>query len=185
MNFTLPAAAATYVHRVGRTGRAGAQGLAVSLVAVQNELVWFHKCKNGGHDGGCTAVQSAGAGSVPTGDASMHWGRGKKSAACTLWQCETELLGAVSELLGDTEVPAVTEKDLERGREHVRAIAATSRPDVAKAVLATKRHIAVVGPQAQRLYGMELAAQKSALAMRARAEDWREMLRAGRGNVVA
>ncbi|MEN6365973.1 MAG: hypothetical protein ABFC88_04070 [Thermoguttaceae bacterium] len=31
MNFDLPQEAETYVHRIGRTGRAGARGVAVSL----------------------------------------------------------------------------------------------------------------------------------------------------------
>lgn len=32
INFSLPESAATYVHRIGRTGRAGAKGMAISLV---------------------------------------------------------------------------------------------------------------------------------------------------------
>jgi len=33
INFDLPMVAEDYVHRIGRTGRAGAEGLAISLVA--------------------------------------------------------------------------------------------------------------------------------------------------------
>ena len=32
VNYSLPFDAATYVHRIGRTGRAGAEGIAVTFV---------------------------------------------------------------------------------------------------------------------------------------------------------
>jgi len=38
INFELPNVAEDYVHRIGRTGRAGAQGEAISLVCVDEEL---------------------------------------------------------------------------------------------------------------------------------------------------
>lgn len=44
INVTLPDKAENYIHRVGRVGRAERLGLAISLVAVQKELVWFHTC---------------------------------------------------------------------------------------------------------------------------------------------
>ena len=37
VNFDLPGAAEDYVHRIGRTGRAGAEGQAVSLVSLDEE----------------------------------------------------------------------------------------------------------------------------------------------------
>lgn len=71
INVTLPDKAEDYVHRVGRVGRAGAPGLAISLVATcevflsvsvllvvfffvfcffqlggLQELVWYHTCNN-------------------------------------------------------------------------------------------------------------------------------------------
>ena len=45
INATLPETAEEYVHRVGRVGRAGAPGLAVSLVAEPHERVWFCRKK--------------------------------------------------------------------------------------------------------------------------------------------
>jgi superfamily II DNA/RNA helicase len=37
VNYDLPRAAADHVHRIGRTGRAGAQGLAVSFISADTE----------------------------------------------------------------------------------------------------------------------------------------------------
>ena len=45
INVTLPETAEEYVHRVGRVGRAGAPGVALSLVADAPERVWFCKKK--------------------------------------------------------------------------------------------------------------------------------------------
>src|SRR5262249_14529110 len=40
-NFDLPNVPETYVHRIGRTARAGAEGTAISLVAGPEELSWL------------------------------------------------------------------------------------------------------------------------------------------------
>lgn len=52
VNMTLPNKSENYIHRVGRVGRAERYGLAVSIVAAQNETVWFHTC-NRAKNGGC------------------------------------------------------------------------------------------------------------------------------------
>jgi ATP-dependent RNA helicase RhlE len=41
VNFDLPNVPETYVHRIGRTARAGAEGVAISLVAGAEELGWL------------------------------------------------------------------------------------------------------------------------------------------------
>jgi superfamily II DNA/RNA helicase len=41
VNFDLPNIPETYVHRIGRTARAGAEGVAISLVAGAEELAWL------------------------------------------------------------------------------------------------------------------------------------------------
>jgi ATP-dependent RNA helicase DDX1 len=60
INVTLPDEPATYLHRIGRVGRADRMGLAVSFVATQPEKVWFHKCANRGAKCANTALTSAG-----------------------------------------------------------------------------------------------------------------------------
>jgi ATP-dependent RNA helicase DDX1 len=64
INMTLPEEADDYIHRIGRVGRSDRMGLAISLVAIEDqEKVWYHKCSNRGigcsnrqliQDGGCT-----------------------------------------------------------------------------------------------------------------------------------
>ena len=41
MNFDLPNIPETYVHRIGRTARAGAEGIAISLVAGGEEMAYL------------------------------------------------------------------------------------------------------------------------------------------------
>ena len=55
INLTLPDDPAQYYHRIGRVGRAGKLGLAISIVAVEdNEKVWYHaNCRKKGGVG-CT-----------------------------------------------------------------------------------------------------------------------------------
>jgi ATP-dependent RNA helicase DDX1 len=49
INMTLPDEAEDYVHRIGRVGRSDRMGLAISLVATDNnEKVWYHKCNRKG-----------------------------------------------------------------------------------------------------------------------------------------
>lgn len=50
VNLTLPDRSESYIHRVGRVGRAEIPGLAISIVATCKEAVWYHSCgkaKNG------------------------------------------------------------------------------------------------------------------------------------------
>lgn len=42
INITLPDEKSSYVHRIGRVGRADRMGLAISLVSSVPEKVWYH-----------------------------------------------------------------------------------------------------------------------------------------------
>lgn len=50
VNFDLPRSADDYTHRIGRTGRAGAEGLAISLVSPSTVAHWQLICKRQGLD---------------------------------------------------------------------------------------------------------------------------------------
>ena len=50
VNYDLPQCPEDYIHRIGRTGRAGAEGLAISLITSQDHLKWrdIHRMMNPG-----------------------------------------------------------------------------------------------------------------------------------------
>ncbi|XP_031696357.1 ATP-dependent RNA helicase DDX1-like, partial [Anarrhichthys ocellatus] len=79
INVTLPDEKQNYVHRIGRVGRAERMGLAISLVAMEKEKVWYHVCANRGR--GCYNT------------------RLKEDGGCTIWYNEKELLSDVEEHL--------------------------------------------------------------------------------------
>ncbi|XP_034000001.1 ATP-dependent RNA helicase DDX1 isoform X5 [Trematomus bernacchii] len=79
INVTLPDEKQNYVHRIGRVGRAERMGLAISLVAMEKEKVWYHVCANRGR--GCYNT------------------RLKEDGGCTIWYKEKELLSDIEEHL--------------------------------------------------------------------------------------
>ena len=84
INVTMPDQKENYVHRIGRVGRADRMGLAISLVAIDdNEKVWYHSnCKNRGK--GCYNTNLTDQG------------------GCCIWYNERNLLGEVEDHLGIT-----------------------------------------------------------------------------------
>lgn len=79
INMTLPDEKQNYVHRIGRVGRADRMGLAISLVAMEKEKVWYHVCPNRGK--GCYNTKL------------------KENGGCTIWYNEKELLSEIEEHL--------------------------------------------------------------------------------------
>ncbi|KAK1888821.1 ATP-dependent RNA helicase DDX1 [Dissostichus eleginoides] len=79
INVTLPDEKQNYVHRIGRVGRAERMGLAISLVAMEKEKVWYHVCANRGR--GCYNT------------------RLKEDGGCAIWYKEKELLSDIEEHL--------------------------------------------------------------------------------------
>jgi superfamily II DNA/RNA helicase len=91
VNFDLPNVAETYVHRIGRTARAGADGVAISLVAGNEEMAYLRDIEKlirialpredhrtpGHRDTAPAPSQHRGARSGPRG----HAARGNEAAA--------------------------------------------------------------------------------------------------------
>jgi ATP-dependent RNA helicase DDX1 len=90
INMTLPDKAEDYVHRVGRVGRAGAPGLAISLVAACEEKVWFHSCKD---------------------KEKCHNSKLAAKGGCCIWYNEPQLLTAIEERLGGEPVLVISESN--------------------------------------------------------------------------
>ena len=79
INYELPDAAENYVHRIGRTGRAGLTGEAISLVAPdeREQLAAIEKllkmklqvvpCPNSNRSGGRAAIREGGPNPAPNG----------------------------------------------------------------------------------------------------------------------
>jgi superfamily II DNA/RNA helicase len=55
VNYDLPQCPEDYIHRIGRTGRAGAEGKAINLISGQDRFKWRDICRMMGHP--CDDVQ--------------------------------------------------------------------------------------------------------------------------------
>eukprot|EP00064_Thunnus_orientalis_P016415 superscaffoldBa00003253_g16480 len=140
INVTLPDEKQNYVHRIGRVGRAERMGLAISLVAMEKEKVWYHVCANRGR--GCYNT------------------RLKEDGGCTIWYNEKELLSDIEEHLKctitqcepDIKVP-VDEFDGKVSYGQRRALGGGNY----------KGHVDVLAPTVSELANLEREAQTSFL----------------------
>lgn len=84
INVTLPDEKSNYVHRIGRVGRAERMGLAISLVGIEPEKVWYHGqwCSSRGKNCWNTNLTD--------------------QKGCCIWYPETRYLGDIEEHLGVT-----------------------------------------------------------------------------------
>jgi ATP-dependent RNA helicase DDX1 len=84
INVTLPDEKSNYVHRIGRVGRAERMGLAISLVGMEPEKVWYHGqwCSSRGKNCWNTNLTD--------------------QKGCCIWYPETRYLGEIEEHLGVT-----------------------------------------------------------------------------------
>eukprot|EP01125_Pyxidicula_operculata_P015685 TRINITY_DN5350_c0_g1_i1.p1 TRINITY_DN5350_c0_g1~~TRINITY_DN5350_c0_g1_i1.p1 ORF type:complete len:712 (-),score=166.83 TRINITY_DN5350_c0_g1_i1:31-2166(-) len=80
INYTLPAKAEDYIHRIGRTGRANKMGLAISLVGAHEEKVWYHQCRSKGAD--------------------CYDTRDLSEGGCSIWYNELQILQDIEALIG-------------------------------------------------------------------------------------
>ncbi|KAM9960427.1 hypothetical protein ACTFIW_009567 [Dictyostelium discoideum] len=84
INYTLPESFEDYIHRVGRVGRSDRIGLAISLVAYEQEKVWYHTCRDKGK--GC------------------HNTKLTENGGCCIWYDEPQLFTAIQENIGPIEL---------------------------------------------------------------------------------
>lgn len=121
VNFTLPDKTEDYVHRVGRVGRAGATGIAISLVASCEEKVWFHSCKNRGD--GCRNTKLANKG------------------GCCVWYNEPQLMSQIEDRLGGIPVQEIDSQTLQCPGLHGANTAELSKEAEAKRLLSHNEEI--------------------------------------------
>ncbi|KPP75890.1 ATP-dependent RNA helicase DDX1-like [Scleropages formosus] len=140
VNVTLPDEKQNYVHRIGRVGRAERMGLAISLVAMEKEKVWYHVCPNRGR--GCYNT------------------RLKENGGCTIWYNEKELLSEIEEHLKCTITQC--EPDLKVPVDEFDGKVTYGQRRAAGGGL-YKGHVDVLAPTVQELASLEKEAQTSFL----------------------
>jgi len=158
INVTLPSEAPTYIHRVGRVGRADHVGLAISIVAAEGiqERVWFHTCGTKGRGCNRTALVEQGG--------------------CTIWFDEPDMLEDVEKLLGGTQVPHLDRERLAMGADFVASLASKGRRVVDDGAAASGAHVAALKPTVEQLADLEVRAQQVFWDTK-RENKWRDMLK--------
>ncbi|MCJ8750037.1 hypothetical protein PDJAM_G00194460 [Pangasius djambal] len=142
INVTLPDEKQNYVHRIGRVGRAERMGLAISLVAMEKEKVWYHVCPNRGR--GCYNT------------------RLKEEGGCTIWYNEKELLGEIEDHLKCTITQC--EPDIKVPVDEFDGKVAYGQRRAAGGGL-YKGHVDILAPTVQELANLEREAQTSFLQL--------------------
>jgi ATP-dependent RNA helicase DDX1 len=155
INCTLPDRPETYIHRIGRVGRAEATGLAISIVATQPEKQWFHSCGNRGK--GC------------------HNTNLTTQGGCCIWFNEQEMLAQIEGKLGNITVPHFDRHALYKGAQYLIEQAALGRgkPDDIYSVAA--QHVELLQPSVQALLKLETEAQFNYLEIK-HMDRWKNML---------
>lgn len=144
INLTLPDKSENYIHRVGRVGRAERLGLAISLVAVQKEAVWFHTC--GKPKGGVCKRK-----------------RLVDDGGCVMWYDESKLLTEIEgRLKGRVEELGSTFKRKDENAGQVLYGIRIGEEEVFKQ---TRKHIESLQPAVRELMQMEDDAQASFFAL--------------------
>ncbi|XP_075243162.1 ATP-dependent RNA helicase DDX1-like [Convolutriloba macropyga] len=132
----------TYVHRIGRVGRAERMGLAIALVSRFKEKVWYHQCPSRGKN--CSNI-----------NLTDHGG-------CCKWYDETTYLGEIEEHLGTT-IPQIN-PDM-----HVAADEFAGKVTYGQKITNMKsnynNHVSQLAPAVRELADMETMAQRSFLSL--------------------
>lgn len=160
VNLSLPDLSETYVHRIGRTGRADAVGLAVSLVSAVNTKEWFHTCRRRDRGRGCRNTEDVGRG------------------GCCTWINEPELLLGVEVRLGGMDIARLDISNVAGGVDAFQRRAAEVRARGDAASAATASHLRFLSGHVERLAALETQAQDSFHLLKSQGR-WAAMLRDG------
>jgi len=152
VNMTLPEPSEQYIHRVGRVGRAGCPGLAISLCATAPEKVWWHTCNRKDRGVGCrnNALLEA--------------------QGCCKWFDEPAIKKEIEVRLSKGKetpivIPYMERSNLTLGREHCQAMAKQHRGgDTSSRLLAqSQEHVDILRPAVTQLADLEVLAQRNYL----------------------
>eukprot|EP00871_Galdieria_phlegrea_P004550 jgi/Galph1/5096/GphlegSOOS_G3686.1 len=141
INVTLPDNVETYIHRVGRVGRAERLGLAVSLVSTVPEQVWFHTCPSRGRNNQCRNRKLVSEG------------------GCTIWYNEMEILQAIQQKLPIEII--FFDRDFKRPKELERKFG--YKEQEAEEISMFEKRQEHLKPITETLRGLELQVQRSFL----------------------
>ncbi|XP_065839715.1 ATP-dependent RNA helicase DDX1-like [Oscarella lobularis] len=143
VNVTLPDEKSNYLHRIGRVGRADRMGLAISLVAANQEKVWYHTCPSKGKK--CSNARLTDEG------------------GCTIWYNEPQLLADVEEHLGETITQVDPKMKVPVNEFDGKVVYGEKRSGSGGNY---EYHTAQLAPSVKELAQLEFEAQKSFLNMR-------------------
>lgn len=137
VNVTMPDEKQSYVHRIGRVGRAERMGLAISLASTVKEKVWYHSnCSNRGK--GCINTRLTTEG------------------GCCIWYDETKYLGEIEEHLGVTIDQTDNQFNIQVNEFDGKVTYGQKKSNTGDGY---KGHVEVLAPAVQRLAELERKSQ--------------------------
>lgn len=152
INMTLPDPSDQYIHRIGRVGRAGCPGMAISLIGAVKEKVWYHKCNRTDNGAGCR------------NRALLEQG------GCCKWYDELTLKAEIETRLSAGKenkliIPFVDRNKLSLGSDmlHRMAQLAAGANKGSKELEVSLGHVAALRPQVSQLAALEFRVQQNYL----------------------
>jgi ATP-dependent RNA helicase DDX1 len=149
INLTLPDTEEKYIHRVGRVGRRGEPGVAISLVSETKERVWWHSqtCKAKGKRNS----------KIPCTDTRLVNHKTNKGG-CTTYLNELELVTKIRQRLqmADVRIPVLDMKNLAKEKKRVDKIFKKSRAANQQSM---SKHLVELQPVVAELAELEREAQ--------------------------
>ena len=173
INMTLPDKPETYIHRIGRVGRADHIGLAISLVAAEDliEKQWFHTCNRTDRGRNCHNINLV------------------NNGGCVIEFNEYNMLKSIEERLHQS-IARLNADTVVSGAEAIIAVASKNRGvkrytdgRVSEAELraVSEARVAILAPAVRSLAEMEFAAERRYWTLKQNT-DWTQLLKKARAN---